>query len=57
MFYKEEKRDLFGVSDNYYLVQCISADFAMGAGIAVQFNKHFNVKENLKSKVFRWFFL
>lgn len=24
MFYKEEKRDLFGVSDNYYLVQCIS---------------------------------
>lgn len=50
MFYKEEKRDLFGVSDNYYLVQCISADFAMGAGIAVQFNKHFNVKENLKRR-------
>lgn len=50
MFYKEEKRDLFGVSDNYYLVQCISADFAMGAGIAVQFNKHFNVKWNLKRR-------
>ena len=31
MFYKEEKRDLFSVSDSYYLVQCISADFAMGA--------------------------
>lgn len=57
MFYKEEKRDLFSVSDSWYLAQCVSADFAMGAGIAVQFNKHFNVKENLKSKVFRWFFL
>lgn len=50
MFYKEEKRDLFSVSDSYYLVQCISADFAMGTGIAVQFNKHFNVKENLKRR-------
>lgn len=48
--YKEEKRDLFSVPDKYYLVQCISADFAMGAGIAVQFNKHFNTKENLKNK-------
>ena len=50
MFYKEEKRDLFTVSDSYYLVQCISADFAMGAGIAVQFNKHFNVKGNLRRR-------
>lgn len=48
MTYKEESRDLFTVSGNYYLVQCISADFAMGAGIAVQFNKHFNTRENLK---------
>ena len=37
MIYSEEQRDLFSVSDDYYLVQCISADFAMGAGIAVQF--------------------
>lgn len=50
MTYKEEKRDLFTVPENYYLVQCISADFAMGAGIAVQFNKHFNTKNNLKSR-------
>ena len=53
MIYKEEKRDLFSVSDSRYLAQCISADFAMGAGIAVQFNKHSNVKGNLKNKVFR----
>lgn len=40
MIYKYEECDLFCVPSNYYLVQCISADFAMGAGIAVQFNKH-----------------
>ena len=34
MIYSEEQKDLFSVSDDYYLVQCISADFAMGAGIA-----------------------
>lgn len=48
MIYSEEQRDLFSVSDDYYLVQCISADLAMGAGIAVQFNKHFNTRENLR---------
>lgn len=50
MIYKYEECDLFCVPSSYYLVQCISADFAMGAGIAVQFNKHFNVKENLKRR-------
>lgn len=40
MIYKYEECDLFCVPSNYYLVQCISADFAMGAGIAVQFNKN-----------------
>lgn len=50
MNYREEKRDLFSVPDKYYLVQCISADFAMGAGIALQFNERFNTKENLKKK-------
>lgn len=50
MIYKEENKNLFSVSDDYYLVQCISADFAMGAGIAVQFNQLFNTKNNLKRK-------
>lgn len=50
MIYKYEECDLFCVPSSYYLVQCISADFAMGAGIAVQFNKHFNVRENLKRR-------
>lgn len=52
MQYKEIKGDLFDIDSNkYYLVQCISADFAMGAGIAVEFNKRFNVKNKLKSLV------
>lgn len=50
MTYKEEARDLFSVSDDYYFAQCISADFAMGAGIAVQFNKHFDTKNRLINK-------
>lgn len=39
MIYKEEKRDLFSVPNDYYLAHCISADFALGKGIAVEFNK------------------
>ena len=47
MVYKEEKRDLFSVPSDYYLVQCISADFAMGKGIAVEFNKRFDAKNRM----------
>ena len=39
MIYKEEQRDLFSVSPDYYLVHCISADFKMGAGIAKKFTE------------------
>lgn len=42
MIYKEEKRDLFSVPDNYYLAYCTSADFALGKGIAVEFDKRFD---------------
>ena len=48
MIYKEEQRDLFTVGDDYYLAHCISADFKLGAGIAVQFDKRFNCKAQLK---------
>ena len=50
MLYNEEARDLFSVSDDYYFAQCISADFAMGAGIAVQFNRYFDIKNRLINK-------
>lgn len=50
MKYKEEIRDLFSVSDDYYLAHCISADFGMGKGIVVEFNKRFDMKNELQKK-------
>lgn len=47
MTYKEEKRDLFTVDDSYYLAHCISADFKLGEGIAVEFDKRFDMKHKL----------
>ena len=34
-----EKKDLFTMPQGYYLAHCISADFALGAGIAKVFDK------------------
>lgn len=48
MRYKEEKRDLFSVGSDYNLAHCISADFGMGKGIVVEFNKRFDMKNKLK---------
>lgn len=47
MIYKEEVRDLFSVPDNYYLAHCISADFGMGKGIVVEFNRRFDMKRKI----------
>lgn len=47
MTIKEIKRDLFTMPDNYALVHCISADFALGAGIAKEFNKRFDCRKRL----------
>ena len=50
MTYKEEIRDLFSVPDDYYLAHCISADFGMGKGIVIEFNKRFDMKHKLQIK-------
>ena len=50
MIYKEEVRDLFSVPEDYYLAHCISADFGMGKGIVVEFNKRFDIKNKLLTK-------
>lgn len=50
MIYKEEVRDLFAVSEDYHLAHCISADFGMGKGIVIEFNKRFDMKRKLQSK-------
>ena len=47
MIYKEVQGDLFEDVDSYY-VQCLSADIVAGAGIAVEFNKRFGMKNKLK---------
>ena len=49
MEFREEKRDLFSVPDDYYLAHCISADFAMGKGIVVEFNRRFDMKNKLRA--------
>ena len=50
MTYKEETRDLFSIPDDYYLAHCISADFGMGKGIVIEFNKRFDMKHKLQTK-------
>lgn len=47
MLYKEEVRDLFSVPKDYYLAHCISADFGMGRGIAIEFNNRFDMKRKI----------
>jgi hypothetical protein len=42
-----EKRDLFTISQGYYLAHCISADFALGAGIAKAFDSVYNMRFKL----------
>lgn len=42
-----ENRDLFTVSQGYYLAHCISADFALGAGIAKAFDNVYNMRFKL----------
>ena len=50
MIYSEEIKDLFSVPNDYFLAHCISADFRMGAGIAVEFQKRFDTKMQLCTK-------
>ena len=47
MVYNEIQKDLFTVSEDYYLAHCISADFGMGKGIVIEFNKRFNMRYKL----------
>lgn len=42
-----EKRDLFTMPQGYYLAHCISADFALGAGIAKTFDEVYNMRFKL----------
>lgn len=50
MKYIEKVGDLFAEKNCYY-AHCISADFALGAGIAVEFNKRYNMSKQLKEYI------
>lgn len=44
MYYHERIEDLFALPETYALAHCISADAALGKGIALQFRKRFDLK-------------
>ncbi len=46
----EIKQDLFTVPEDYALVHCISSDFALGAGIAKEFQKRYATKNELRTR-------
>lgn len=48
MTYSEVKQDLFDCDDSWYLAHCISADFALGAGIAKEFDRRFDMNRKLR---------
>lgn len=48
MIYKETQKDLFSLPEDYILAHCISADWALGAGIARQFQFKFQTKTTLQ---------
>lgn len=49
MILNEKKGNLFDLDNKkYFYAHCISADYELGAGIAVEFQKRFNLKKDLK---------
>jgi O-acetyl-ADP-ribose deacetylase (regulator of RNase III) len=48
MKFEEKKTNLFNVGKEYTLAHCISSDYALGAGIAVEFSKKYHLKNKLK---------
>ena len=49
MILNEKKGNLFELdNDKYFFAHCISSDYELGAGIAVEFQKRFHLKQQLK---------
>lgn len=49
MILNEKKGNLFQLNnDTYFYAHCISSDYALGMGIAVEFQKRFHLKNTLK---------
>jgi hypothetical protein len=54
MEFREIVGDLFVNYPEYHLAHCVSADFELGAGIALVFEKKFALKEILKGSGYYW---
>ena len=50
MTFKEKNIDLFTVGEHYYLAHCIASDLRMGAGIAVEMQRRFQLRGKLNKK-------
>ena len=51
MIYHVVERDLMTVPQGYSLAHCISADYALGAGVAKQIDKAYGMRNILRSQV------
>lgn len=47
MEFKEIQKDIFTVDSKYVFAHCISGDYILGKGIAVEFEKRYNLKDRL----------
>jgi hypothetical protein len=43
----EQQGNVFELAPTHYLAHCISRDFALGAGIAVEFDRRYSMREKL----------
>ena len=50
MTYREVQGDLFDFYGKAFLVHCVSADFALGKGIAKQFDQNCQMKKRLRQE-------
>ena len=49
MYYHEEQMDLLKAPRGYAIAHCISADFALGAGVAKQINDAYEMRRQLRA--------
>lgn len=49
MDYNESVGSILSVPQGYYLAHCISADFTLGAGLALNIDRNYNMREKLES--------
>jgi len=45
----EKRGNVFGARDDAFFAHCIASDLRMGAGIAVQFQKKFGLRDSLRN--------